>query len=113
MNLPDCLCVTWLKKVLKSKRNIIIINIDDSILVILKISEIDNIFMIYVFKDVNFLLKEIVFFLIFISDSFLDENFFVLFGVILHLSKRKLTSFHINDSIIIHIVLFGPASANY
>jgi hypothetical protein len=69
--------------------------------------------MIYVFKYVNFLLKESVFFLIFIGDSFIDENFFVLFGVILHLSKRKLTSFHINDSIIIHIELFGPALANY
>lgn len=112
VNFFDCVRVALFKKRLKSKWNIIVVNVDNSRLILFEIPEVDYVFVVNSFENVDFFLQVHMLFLIFVVDLFLYEDFSARFKFLRQLAKRKLACFHVNDGVFIHMTLFWPASAS-
>jgi len=102
MNLFYGFSIAILEKVLKQVRDIIVVYVYGSILIVLDFSEINGVSVVNILQYVDFLLKNRMLFLAFVINSFFNQNLFQLSLVIADLAKWKLAAFHVNYVISFH-----------
>ena len=103
MNFFDGVSIAMFKEILQSERDVVVENLDHSVVIVIDLSKIDGIFVVNVLEDVNFFLQNRVLFLAFVEYFFLYQDFLVITFILLDLSEGKLAGFHIYDSIKLHI----------